>query len=113
MKVTNETPVDEITQELGARLKQARLNRNVTQAALAKLTGLSRKKVMQAEAGQADLETIAKMLQAMGMADKLESFIPIVPISPIQLSKLAGKKRQRASGGPEQVRHYKKAVSKW
>lgn len=98
MIISNGDPVDVITQELGARLQRVRLNLNITQAALAALAGVTRKKVMHAETGNVDLTTLVKLMRAMNIADQLDSFLPPVPISPIQLSQLAGKKRQRASG---------------
>lgn len=98
MKISNDDSPAIIAQELGARLRQARLNLNVTQASLARLAGVSRKKVMHAEAGETDLLTLVALLRAMRLADKLELFLPPLPISPIQLAKLAGKRRQRASG---------------
>lgn len=38
-----------IAEELGARLKQARLNQNLTQAQVAESAGISRRQVMSAE----------------------------------------------------------------
>lgn len=87
-----------LAEELGQRLKQARLNANITQAELAKRAGVSRKIVLSAEKGQAQLENFAALLLALGLAEQLNNFIPKPQISPIQLQKLQGKKRERASG---------------
>ncbi|HAT1543759.1 helix-turn-helix transcriptional regulator [Aeromonas hydrophila] len=100
MSISNSDPVDVITQELGARLQRVRLNLNITQAALAELAGVTRKKVIHAETGNVDLTTLVKLMRAMNIADHLDSFLPPVPISPIQLAQLAGKERRRASGTP-------------
>lgn len=111
MIISNGDPVDVITQELGARLQRSRLNLNVTQAALAALAGVTRKKVMHAETGNVDLTTLVKLMRAMNIADQLDSFLPPVPISPIQLAQLAGKERRRASGTSSKPS--KPVVSEW
>lgn len=81
MKISNDDSPTIITQELGARLRQARLNLNVTQASRARLAGVTRKKVMHAEAGDVDLITLVALLRAMHLADQLDNFLPLVPIS--------------------------------
>lgn len=98
MDINHATSVSAIVEELGARLKRARLNQNITQQALAKRAGVTRKRVIQAESGGVDLLTFIALLKALGMIDQIDNFLPPVPFSPIQLAKLAGKTRQRASG---------------
>ncbi|MBD8009754.1 helix-turn-helix domain-containing protein [Acinetobacter pecorum] len=83
--------------ELGQRLQRARLNLNLTQLEVAQRTGVSRKVVMNAEAGQVSLENLIAILMTLDLLDHLDSFLPEQPFSPIQLLKLRGKVRQRAS----------------
>lgn len=83
--------------ELGERLKQARLNHDMTQAAVAERVGVTRKTVLNAEKGQAQLETFVAIMIALNLASQLELFLPKQPISPLQLAKLQGKQRRRAS----------------
>ncbi|WP_331344645.1 helix-turn-helix transcriptional regulator [Cellvibrio sp. UBA7661] len=87
-----------IAEDLGSRLKQARLNRNVTQAELAAQLGLTRKVIVNAEKGDVRLETFVAILIAMDLVESLDLFLPPQPISPISLARLQGKQRQRASG---------------
>lgn len=87
-----------MAEEIGERLKQARLNADMTQVDVAERAGISRKAVLNAEKGKAQLETLIAILDALGMASQLDNFLPIQEISPIQLAKLQGRKRQRASG---------------
>lgn len=94
---TNDTAL-EISRKLGERLKMARLNLNMTQEQVAIKAGLSRKIVGSAEKGKAQLESFIGILQALSLTDQLDLFIPPQEISPIQLAKLHGSKRQRASG---------------
>ncbi|MBN1007131.1 helix-turn-helix transcriptional regulator [Amphritea pacifica] len=83
---------------LGERLKQARLNADMTQTQVSELSGVSRKMVMGAEKGKVQLETLVAIMQALGLSDHLNRFLPEQTISPVQLARLQGKKRQRASG---------------
>lgn len=60
--------------------------------------GVSRGSVINAEKGQITLENLIALLRALNVADPLNAIFPEQPISPIQLAKLEGHKRQRASG---------------
>jgi putative transcriptional regulator len=87
-----------VAAEIGERLKQARLNRDFTQADVAVLAGVSRKTVLNAEKGKVQLEILIAIMMALDLAEQLDLFLPKQEISPLQLAKLQGKKRQRASG---------------
>ncbi len=86
-----------IAQTLGERLKQARLNSNYTQLEVANLAGLTRKAVLNAEKGQAQLSVFIAILVALDLTQQLNLFLAQPEISPILLAKLQGKTRQRAS----------------
>lgn len=86
-----------LASELGQRLQRARLNLNLTQLEVAQHAGVSRKIVMNAEAGQVSLENLIAILITLDLVGQLDSFLPEQPLSPIQLLKLRGKVRQRAS----------------
>ncbi len=100
-------------EEIGERLKQARLNANITQAELAKRAGVSRKIVLNAEKGQAQLENFIALLVALDLTDQLKNFLPPQPISPLQLRKLQGKQRIRASGSRGQGDDESEEPSVW
>ncbi|RLA19258.1 MAG: transcriptional regulator [Gammaproteobacteria bacterium] len=87
-----------ITKALGERLKLARLNIDMTQTEVSELAGVSRKVVLNAEKGKVQLEALVAIMVALNLTDQLNNFLPKQNISPIQLSRLQGKKRQRASG---------------
>ncbi|WP_226666796.1 helix-turn-helix domain-containing protein [Microbulbifer aggregans] len=97
MDYTSKSPAS-IAETLGQRLKQARLNLDLTQLEVAERAGVSRKAVLNAEKGQAQLEALVAILQALDLTTQLDNFLPPQPPSPIQLAKLQGKQRQRASG---------------
>ena len=97
MGIGNRTPAA-IAEELGERLKQARLNTDMTQTAVADLAGVSRKVIINAEKGKVQLASLVAIMMALKLTDNIDSFLPKQEISPIQLAKLQGKKRRRASG---------------
>ncbi|MCP4980609.1 MAG: helix-turn-helix transcriptional regulator [Gammaproteobacteria bacterium] len=104
MNTLDETPIA-IAEELGERLKQARLNADMTQVEVAEQAGISRKAVINAEKGKAQLETLIAIMAALRLTDQLNNFLPVQEISPIQLAKLQGRKRQRASGQKSSPTH--------
>lgn len=88
-----------IRKELGKRLQSERLNQNITQAALAEKAGISRRTLVGAERGEPfTIDTILSILRALDRLAQIDLFLPEPEISPVQLSKLKGKKRQRAGG---------------
>lgn len=87
-----------IAVEMGARLKRARLNANYRQDDLSEKAGVSVKVLRNAEQGKVYLENLIAILQALDLLESIDSFLPPMPVSPIQLAKLKGKERVRASG---------------
>ncbi|MCP3687437.1 MAG: helix-turn-helix domain-containing protein [Gammaproteobacteria bacterium] len=93
-----------IGQELGNRLKALRLQRNITQKALAEAVTLSLNSIKSLESGQGKLSTLIAVLRELGALDHLDNFIPEISISPIQLAQMQGRVRQRASGERLKIR---------
>lgn len=88
-----------ILREIGSRLKRARLNHNLTQQSLARDAGIGRRTLQKAEDGQVTtLETLVAILRGLGLLSELNNFLPEPPLSPVQLAKLQGETRKRASG---------------
>ena len=87
-----------IASVLGARLKRIRLNLDMTQAEVANKAWVSRRTVLNAEKGDAKLSDLIAILGALNMLNNFNVLIPEVPLSPIELLKLQGKVRTRASG---------------
>ena len=94
----NNNSAQALAEQLGVRLKQARLNANMTQTQLAEQAGVSRRAVLNAEKGKASLDVFIALLAGLNLTEQLDNLLPEQPLSPIQLSKLKGKARQRASG---------------
>jgi putative transcriptional regulator len=112
MKLENMSPVA-IAEELGNRLKQARLNSDLTQAEVASRTGLNRRTILNAEKGKVQLENLVAIFVSLDMADQLNMLLPVQEISPIQLAKLKGKKRQRASRSKYRKARIKEDKPSW
>tara|TARA_R110001583_G_C5629339_1_gene406871 strand:- start:1592 stop:1924 length:333 start_codon:yes stop_codon:yes gene_type:complete len=87
-----------IVAELGERIRTARLNADLTQEELANKAGISLKAVTNSEKGKSTLLSVVSILVALDLTEQLSSFIPRQVISPIQLAKLQGKERKRATG---------------
>ena len=102
-----------IAELLGGRLKQARLNADLTQAEVASRTGLNRRTILNAEKGNVQLKNLVAILVTLGMVEQINMFLPIQDISPLQLAKLKGKKRQRASRTLKKKRQIRKDESLW
>jgi len=90
-----------IVAELGSYLKQIRLQQNLTQELLAQKAGLSRPVISEMENGKAGTSflTIIQVLRALQQFHLLDNWKVSGQISPLQMAKLSGKDRLRASGG--------------
>ena len=90
---------DLIITELGARVQRQRLNQDITQAELAKRAGISRTAIQRIEQGEeGTLKVLLRALRALGLLEQLDGFIPDPGYSPIQIARLQGRVRRRASG---------------
>ncbi|MCV6613463.1 MAG: helix-turn-helix domain-containing protein [Cellvibrionaceae bacterium] len=83
---------------IGRRIKQYRLNQDLTQEDLAMLAGVSLKAVKNSEAGKSTLGTYAAIMIALGRQDQLLAAFPDEGVSPIQLLKSKTNSKKRASG---------------
>jgi len=101
-----------IVTELGAYLKQIRLQQNLTQELLAEKAGLSRSAISEMENGKAatSLLTIVQVLRALQQLHLLDNWKASSQISPLQMAKLSGKERLRASG---KMQKKNREESKW
>jgi len=87
-----------IVRDIGKRIRQMRLNKNISQETLSERIGIHRVTLSKIERGQLiSLLTLIQIMRGLGELQRLENFLPEDMISPIQLAKLQGKKRKRAS----------------
>jgi transcriptional regulator with XRE-family HTH domain len=83
---------------LGRQIRQMRLNKNFTQKELGEQSGLSRSAIANMEnQGLGTMNTFIQVLRTLEKLEILNQFITEAPVSPLQIAKLHGKTRQRAS----------------
>ena len=87
-----------VLREIGHRLKRKRLSKNLSQQKLAELAGLNRTTISDIEIGKGtSLLTLIQVLLGLNSLEELDTFMPDLEISPLQLARMKGKQRQRAS----------------
>ena len=75
-----------LLESLGARLERHRLDRNLTQAALAREAGVSKRTVERLEGGASvQLANLVRVLRALDLADGLDRLIPDPEPRPLDL----------------------------
>ena len=89
-----------IVSQLGIFLRQIRLRQNLTQEQVAEKAGLSRSAISDMENGRtvASLLTTVQVLRALQQLHLLDNWQVSSQVSPLQVAKLTGRKRLRASG---------------
>ncbi len=99
MKIDNYLTDESALSELGMRLERIRLERNLTQRQLAAEAGVAYKAIQRIEAGESvKLTSFIRVLRGLGLLAALDQLVPEPTPSPIELLKLHGRRRQRASG---------------
>ena len=99
MKITKQTTDEAVLRELGGRLAQVRLERNLTQAQLAAQAGVSKRTVERLESGgvATRLSGFICVCRVLEVIERFDVLVPEPVPSPIEQLKLRGRKRQRAS----------------
>ena len=99
--ISFKTP-EELQIELGKRLRELRLQRNLDQRTTAEKAGIAEKSLRNLEAGRgSSVETLVRTLKALDFLDGIEMLAPQPSVNPLSLLKTA-KPRARA-------RHSRKA----
>ncbi len=98
MKFSVENTDSVILAELGDRLAQSRLARNLKQESLATAAGVSKRTIERLETGHSvQLVNFVRVLRALQLVEHLELLVPEARPSPIAQLKLRKKERHRAS----------------
>ncbi len=89
-----------IVSQLGTFLRQIRLQQNLTQEQVAEKAGLSRSAISDMENGRtvASLLTTVQVLRALQQLNLFDNWQVSSQVSPLQVAKLTGRERLRASG---------------
>lgn len=98
MRILPENSDRAVLEKLGERLRQARLERNLSQAHLAEEAGIGRVTLQRMEDGSpASLINLIRLLRALDLFEGLDRLIPEPAPSPLEELKRQGRQRQRAS----------------
>jgi transcriptional regulator with XRE-family HTH domain len=98
MKIDGLLTDEVILAELGGRIAQRRLELQFTQAVLAERAGVSKRTVERIEAGAtAQMSTMIRIFRTLELLDALDELVPEAGARPMDLLKLKGKERQRAT----------------
>lgn len=114
----NLLPDQHAVARLGKELRRMRLERNLSQAEVAKRAGLDRTTIVKLEAGRAaTLLTVVQVLRAIGKLEVLDGFHEEPKPTPYQLveqqEKYLAKKRKRASRNKATIVPPKPKKSTW
>lgn len=86
-----------IAKMLLQRIEQLRLERNISQQSMADELGITVKSYRNFKTGKVKLESLIGMMRVLSCLELVEDFIPQTSFSPMELMKLKGQERQRAS----------------
>ena len=111
MKIAPQATDEAVLSELGSRLAEVRLERNLTQAQLAQQAGVSKRTVERLESGgvATQLSGFIRVCRVLGLVERFDLLVPEPVPSPVEQLKLRGRRRQRASA----KRKVKAAPKKW
>ena len=110
MNISNILTDDAILAETGKRIARYRLDHQLTQADVAEQAGVSKRTIERIEAGaSAQMSSFIRILRVLDLLQGLNRLIPEPGPKPMDLLKLHGKVRQRASSN----RRSNQSSEKW
>lgn len=100
MKIEPQWTDSAVLHELGKRIASLRIDRNLTQAALAEQAGVSKRTVERLESGavSTQLSGFLRICRVLGAIERLDMLLPESAPGPMLQLKQRGRKRSRASG---------------
>ena len=98
MKISFYSSNEEVLKEIGDRIKEARIGKDITQKEMAERTELSQRTISNLENGRdVSFSTVIEVLRELGELQKLDILLPEGQVRPTEFV-AQGKKRERASG---------------
>lgn len=86
-----------LAEMVGQRIDRIRLEQNLSQEDVAEAVGITTKTYRKLVDGGGKLETVIAVLRVLGELELVDVFVPESLFSPLQLARLKGRERQRAS----------------
>src|SRR5262245_39339424 len=112
MKIDLNSSDSAVLGEVGERLAHTRLERNVSQQALAVEAGVSKATIERLEAGEPVKTTsLIRVLRTRGLLEGLDRLVPEPLPSPVERLRLQGRRRLRA-GAPRSA-HGEREAGPW
>jgi len=103
-----------ILAELGRRLREARLERNLSQAEVAENAGIGRVTLQRMEAGESpSLISFVRVLRALDLLEGLGRLVPEPGPSPFEEFKRRGRRRQRARPSRHSDTEHRHGAWRW
>ena len=98
MTMKNDMSDDALLEEFGNRLQGRRLDLRLTQAELAEQAGVGKRTVERLENGASvQLASLIRVFRVLGLVDALDELLPRSGPRPMDLLRLQGRQRQRAT----------------
>ena len=98
MRIEKQLTPEAALEELGRRFARRRLDLGITQAEVAEQAGLGKRTVERIEAGgDTQVSSLIRLLRVLELMDGLERLVPDTGPRPMELLRLKGKERKRAS----------------
>lgn len=89
-------PLSVLLSDLGQQLESYRISRNLKQAELAELAGISRSTLSRLEAGNGGtIDSLARIMRALDIDERLLDIVPDAKLSPLDPLSDTGRARQR------------------
>jgi transcriptional regulator with XRE-family HTH domain len=89
-------PLSVLLSDLGQQLEAYRISRNLKQAELAELAGISRSTLSRLESGNGGtIDSLARIMRALNVEDRLLDIVPDARLSPLDPRSDTGRARQR------------------
>ncbi|BDX00442.1 helix-turn-helix domain-containing protein [Maricaulis maris] len=89
-------PIESLLDQIGARIERYRIARRIKQEDLAERAGISSRTLRRLEAGgNGTLDTVARVLRALDIEDRLLALVPDATLSPLDPRSDGKQPRQR------------------
>ncbi|KEO89727.1 XRE family transcriptional regulator [Erythrobacter longus] len=89
-------PLSMLLSDFGQQLEAYRISRNLKQAELAELAGISRSTLSRLESGNGGtIDSLARIMRALDIEDRLLDIVPDAKLSPLDPRSDTGRARQR------------------